>query len=192
MPDNTQSVVRNVQLLRDENVMLAGVPFRRLMVYRLEVALPLSPDGVSLFSISKSYTIGSITVASSHPFAADAAYFLFDIADGETIGVLSVRAGNEGTFPIAVPELPAGLSGPSNVFIKYAEGIQELDGNLIVQISVSGPPGIGDGLFVDVNEDGIPDDLAEVLLPLPPLTVLETYDDFYAGYNRGLAGTVDE
>ena len=56
------------------------------------------------------------------------------------------------------------------------------------QIAVSGPPSSGDGIFLDQNQDGVPDELAEEVLPYPSFEFAGTFDDFYAGYETGLSG----
>ena len=181
--------VSTYTLLRDETTKMAGVPFRRLLVYRLEVPLPMVDKGVTLFSVQAGYTISSITIAASKAFKYDSSYILYDIADGETIGIAEVRAGHTGTLPMAIPDLPAGLSGPSTVYIRPSSGIQGTDGLLVFQISIYGPADItGSGLSVDINQDGVPDELAEELIPLPPFSVMESYDDFFIGYTAGVNG----
>lgn len=188
-PEGVTPVVTNNRLLRDEVIKIAGVPFKRLMVYELTVSLPLPDEGMALFAVTKGFTIGSVTTSLSDQFLNDATYVLQDIADGETIGVVAVRAGHDGLLPVAVPDLPAGLTGPCKVFIKPLSGIQDQDGNLVFQISVSGPPDAGDGVIgVDQNNDGVPDQLAEEILPVPGFEFAGGYDDFYAGYTTGLAG----
>jgi hypothetical protein len=168
---------------------VAGVPFKRLLVYRLEVQLPLpEASGIALFAITKGFVIGSITTSTSHAFANDATYLMQDIADGETIGVVAVRAGEEGLLPMAVPDLPAGLGGPCRVLIQHLSGVQDSTGSLVFQISVSGPPTTGDGITVDLNQDGVPDELAEEILPLPGFVLAESFDDFYAGFDTGMSG----
>lgn len=188
-PDGVTPIVTNNKLLRDEIVKIAGVPFKRLMVYELTVPLPLDEGGLALFAITKGFTIGSITTTAGVSFHDDCVYVMQDIADGETIGVVEVRAGVEGLAPMAVPDLPAGLGGPCKVFIKHIDGIQMDSGTLIFKISVSGPPDMTDGLtFQDANQDGVPDDLAEEVLPLPGFEFAGSFDDFFAGYNTGLSG----
>lgn len=189
-PTGVTPLVTDLRLMRDEIVKIAGVPFKRLLVYRLQVALPLPAEGVALFEIAKGFTIGSITTSLDDQFVNDATYVLQDVADGETIGVVAVRGGEEGLLPIAVPDLPAGLGGPSKIFIKPLGGVQDQDGNLIFQISVSGPPDGSSGLVigVDENQDGVPDELAEEVLPFPQFEAAGTFDDFYAGYQTGLSG----
>lgn len=189
-PTGVTPLVTDLRLLRDEIVKVAGVPFKRLLVYKLTVALPLPESGVALFEIAKGFTIGSVTTSLDNMFQNDATYVMQDIADGETIGVVVVRAGEDGLLPMAVPDLPAGLGGPCKVFIKPLGGIQDDDGNLIFQIAVSGPPDAGDGIVLgqDQNQDGVPDELAEEVLPLPGFEFAGTFDDFYAGYQTGLSG----
>ena len=189
-PDGVTPVVTNNKLLRDEIIKVAGVPFRRLMVYELTVALPIAEEGMALFAITKGFTIGSITTFAGISFHDDCVYVMQDIADGETIGVVEVRAGNAGRAPMAVPDLPAGLGGPCKVFIKHINGIQMGTGSLVFKISVNGPPDLADGIapFVDENQDGVPDELAEEVLPLPGFEFAGSFDDFFAGYNTGLSG----
>lgn len=181
--------VSTYALLRDEIQKVAGVPFRRLLVYKLEVPMPLSENGVTLFKVNSGFTIHSITISSTVRQVYDSSYILYDIADGETIGVAEVREGKAGLVAVAVPDIPAGLSGPSIIYIKPLDGIQSLTGSLVFQISIYGPTDIlGDGVSVDLNQDGIPDELAEKTIPLPPFSIMETYDDFYAGYYAGING----
>jgi hypothetical protein len=175
--------------MRDEIIKVAGVPFKRLLVYRLEVKLPLATTGgLALFAITKGFTIGSITTSASHPFVNDAKYLLQDISDGETIGIVAVIGGEDGLLPMAIPDLPAGLGGPCRVMIQYLSGVQNTEGSLIFQISVNGPPSTEDGITVDLNQDGVPDELAEEILPLPGFVLMESFDDFYAGFNAGASG----
>ena len=187
-PTGVTPLVADLQLMRDEIVKVAGVPFKRLLVYKLTVPLPLPAEGMALFAITKGFIIGSITTSLTDQFVNDATYILQDIADGENIGVVVARAGHEGLLPLAVPDLPAGLGGPSKIFIKPLDGIQDADGALVFQIAVSGPPSSGDGIFLDQNQDGVPDELAEEVLPYPSFEFAGTYDDFYAGYETGLSG----
>ena len=197
-PTGVTPGVTGYKLQRDEVVKVAGTPFKRLLVYKLEVALPLPPEGVTLFAIQKDFVINSITTAATDPFENDADYIMYDVADGEVIGIVEVRGGKQGTFPMAVPDLPANLKGPCKILIRPRQGVQDIDGNLVFQIALSGPPVAGDGLIivdnggtvetVDLNEDGVPDELAEEVIPAPPYSPMETVDDFYAGYRAGLAG----
>ena len=187
-PTGVAPLVADLQLMRDEIVKVAGVPFKRLLVYKLTVPLPLPPEGMALFAIAKGFIIGSITTSLTDQFVNDASYILQDIADGENIGVVVARAGHEGLLPIAVPDLPADLGGPSKIFIKPLDGIQDTDGTLVFQIAISGPPSSGDGIFLDQNQDGVPDELAEKVLPYPSFEFAGTFDDFYAGYETGLSG----
>ncbi len=188
-PIGVTPVVTDSRLMRDEIIKVAGVPFKRLLVYKLTVDLPLpSTGGLALFAITKGFTIGSITTSVSHQFANDAKYLLQDISDGETIGIVAVRGGEEGLLPMAVPDLPAGLGGPCRVLIQFLNGIQNTEGSLIFQISVNGPPSVEDGITVDLNQDGVPDELAEEVLPLPGFVLTESFDDFYAGFNTGVSG----
>lgn len=187
-PTGVTPLVADLQLMRDEIVKVAGVPFKRLLVYKLTVPLPLPPKGMALFAIAKGFIIGSITTSLTDQFVNDASYILQDIADGENIGVVVARAGHEGLLPIAVPDLPAGLGGPSKIFIKPLDGIQDTDGALVFQIAVSGPPSSGDGIFLDQNQDGVPDELAEEVLPYPSFEFAGAFDDFYVGYETGLSG----
>lgn len=189
-PAGVTPVVTTNQLLRDEIIKIAGTPFKRLMVYKLEVALPIPEQGMALFEIVQGFTIGSITTYAAQQILSESVYVMQDVADGETIGVVAVRAGEDGEAPMAVPDLPAGLGGPCKVFFKPLSGVQAESGSLYFQISVSGPPVTGDGIVVgvDLNQDGIPDDLAEEVLPTPGFEFAGTIDDFYAGYNAGLAG----
>ena len=103
-PTGVTPLVTDLQLMRDEIVKVAGVPFKRLLVYKLTVPLPLPPEGMALFAIAKGFIIGSITTSLTDQFVNDASYILQDIADGENIGVVVARAGHEGLLPIAVPD----------------------------------------------------------------------------------------
>ena len=138
-PTGVTPLVADLQLMRDEIVKVAGVPFKRLLVYKLTVPLPLPAEGMALFAIAKGFIIGSITTSLTDQFVNDATYILQDIADGENIGVVVARAGHEGLLPLAVPDLPAGLGGPSKIFIKPLDGIQDTVGAMVFQIAVSGP-----------------------------------------------------
>lgn len=183
-----QPGVASYKLVRDDLKSIGDKPFRRTLVYRLVVPLPLAKEGVTLFSVAKNYTLHSITIQASKPFKGDANYILHDISDGETVGVVAVRAGKDGLFPIAVPDLPAGLTGPTKLYICFHSGTEPREGSLIIQVAVNGPPHLNTGLFVDLDGDGVPDDLAEVVIPLPPLSLPDTFDDFLFGYSRGLDG----
>ena len=187
-PNGVTPGVTGYQLQRDEVVKVAGTPFKRLLVYKLEVALPLPSEGVTLFAIQKDFVINSITTAATDSFSNDADYIMYDVADGEVIGIVEVRAGRQGTFPMAVPDLPANLKGPCRILIKPREGIQDIDGNLVFQISLSGPPVAGDAITVDLDENGVPDEIDGEVVPAPPWIPAEGIDDFYAGYKAGLAG----
>jgi len=183
-----QPGVSSYKLIRDDLKYIGEKPFRRTLVYRLVVPLPLAKEGVTLFSVAKNYTLHSITVKASKPFKGDASYILHDISDGETVGVVAVRAGKEGLFPIAVPNLPAGLTGPSKLYVRFHSGLEAKEGELVIQVAVNGPPHINAGLYVDIDEDGVPDELAEIVIPLPPLSLPDTFDDFIYGYSRGMDG----
>jgi hypothetical protein len=191
--DNTgttgvSSLVASYKVIRDDIIYIAGTPFNHLYVYELFVNVPFPTYGVPLFSVRKDYIISSITIAASEPFRYDCDYGLYDIADNETIGNIKIRGGKEGLFPVAVPDLPAGLDGPSTVFCRFVEGVQPNAGHLIFRISVNGPPNITEeGLIIDLNNDGIPDVVNNDVIPLPILRT-ENYDDFIAGYNLGFNG----
>ncbi len=189
-PTGVTPLVTDLRLMRDEIMKVANVPFKRLLVYRLSVALPLPAEGMALFEITKGFSIGSITTSLDNQFVNDSTYVLQDVSDGETIGVVAVRAGDEGLMPMAIPDLPAGLGGPCKIYIKPLGGIQDQDGHLIFQISVNGPPSAGSGIVAgtDLNQDGVPDELAEEVLPLPGFEFAGTFDDFFAGYQTGLSG----
>ena len=90
-PTGVTPGVTGYKLQRDEVVKVAGTPFKRLLVYKLEVALPLPPEGVTLFAIQKDFVINSITTAATDPFENDADYIMYDVADGEVIGIVEVR-----------------------------------------------------------------------------------------------------
>ena len=198
IPLGVTPIVPSYSLLRDEIVKMAGIPFKRLLVYRLTLPLPLPNSGVALFAIREHFVIGSITTSATDPFTSDANYAMTDVADGSLIGVVQVRAGRDGTFPVAVPDLPANLAGPARVTIRPLSGIQDVDGSVVIQISVSGPPldGAalalfdlnGDGIPDDLNRGGIPDDLEGDVVPIPPVAPEETADDFFAGYDLGVRG----
>lgn len=173
----------SLSLLRDQTQSIDGVPFKRLLVYRLSVPLPVATTGISLFTVNHSFTITSVQTWSTEPFISDAAYGLYDVADGETVGIISVRDGQAGLHPIAIPDLPANLSGPSSLFLRLEKGRQAETGSLVFQIAVSGPPSTV--AAIDIDQNGVPDELAEVLLPMPPVAFLEEFDDFLAGYTAG-------
>ena len=179
----------NYRLLRDEVVKIAGKDHGRLLVYRVQTPFPIPEEGVALFAIKKGYLIKSITSCATDPLTNDADFILTDRADGEVIGVVEVRAGKRGTFPMAVPKLPADLHGPCRVHIQPREGVQDHDGEMVFQIAVSGPLTGSDGLSLDLDGDGIPDDVGENVVPLPPFVPSETFDDFMIGYNSGILGS---
>ena len=62
-PTGVTPLVADLQLMRDEIVKVAGVPFKRLLVYKLTVPLPLPPEGMALFAVTKGFTIGSVTTS---------------------------------------------------------------------------------------------------------------------------------
>lgn len=179
----TPTTGSSLKLLRDQTQSIDGVPFKRLLVYRLTVPLPIPAHGVSLFSVNRGFTITSVQTWSTLPFAADAAFGLYDVADGEIVGIISVRDGQAGLHPLTVPELPANLVGPAALLLRLEKGRQAETGNLVFQIAVSGPPSTSSA--VDLNQDGVPDELAETLIPLPPVAFLEVFDDFLTGYTAG-------
>ena len=75
----TPSVVTSFEILRDTMTMVAGKPFRRLMVYKINASLPIPDEGVTLFAIAEGFVISSITTAAATQFANDAEYYIYDI-----------------------------------------------------------------------------------------------------------------
>jgi hypothetical protein len=178
------------RLKRDDTIKVAGVPFKRQLVYEIDVPLPLPSEGTMLFAVDAGFTISSILVRTSHAFEADAAYVLFDASDAELIGIVTARAGNTKQFPLTKPAIQANLDGPSTVLMKYTSGVEPTTGHLTIQISAEGRPS-STGAGIDANGDGVPDELAEQILPAPPFLPLESFDDFYGGYQAGVAGETE-
>ena len=116
---------------------------------------------------------------------------LYDVSDGELVGVLEVRAGKVGVAAMSKPDLPAGLGGPSRLLLIPREGDHSnTRGTLIFQISVDGPPPKMTGIPpVDQDGNGVPDDVGEGVVPASPYIPAETFDDFLAGYNEALYGS---
>ena len=142
------------ELLRDSIMYLAGLPFRRLLVYKIEVPLPLE-TGVTLFKVNSGFTISEIQVSVSEPADDDAAYILYDISDGETIGIAEVRSFyKNGKLPLAIPAVPADLFGPCTLYTKFLNGLQPTSGTLDFRVTVYGTAdALGDGVSVDLNQD---------------------------------------
>ena len=104
-PTGVTPLVADLQLMRDEIVKVAGVPFKRLLVYKLTVPLPLPPEGMALFAIAKGFIIGSITTSLTDQFVNDASYILQDIADGKFRNdIVAVEETNNNTITVGLTE----------------------------------------------------------------------------------------
>jgi hypothetical protein len=146
------------KLVRDDVIRIDGNPFRRLLVYRIEVSPIEAP--IDLLLTNADYNIVSVVATSVTAFRQNASFELTDATDGETAGIIAVRAGHAGHCPIQVPSNPAKLDGPSRLRFTLAKGIPSV-GMLSFDIGISGPLDAG-----DPSEGIIP--LPPVGTPLPP------------------------
>lgn len=180
----SSEIQNTVTLLRDDIEYVDGLPFRRLMLYRVQATLPLSVDeGMMLFSVSDGFKILSIETWSTILPKNDCSYVVHDAEDGELVGRIAIMAGNMGPFPMEKPSVAADLTGPSSLFIQYAAGQQLSGGQIVMQIQVSGSPDGGDHGIVDADRDGIPDDLEGNIEGLPL-----SFEVFMRNYELGLNG----
>jgi hypothetical protein len=175
--DNTYSIIY------DKTFQIESIPQQRVIVYKLELTLPINGNDVPLFANEEGFVIRDVKAIVETPFTSDVGYFLYDVASNDVVGLISVRGGFVGELPIALNHKNnVNLDGLSVLLIKYNNGVEPNYGTLIFKITVIGPPQLNSTEeFIDLDNDNIPDDLAEFLIPFPSISV-ESYNEFLAGY----------
>jgi hypothetical protein len=161
-----------------------SAPFKRTLIYDLTLHTPVT-NNVTVFSVGANWTITNIIVSVPVVLSNDVVYGLYSYPDGNLVGVLKGQAGRK-TFTF-VPSVPAvKMTGVFTLSISFAAG-KESSSNINIRLIISGPPDLTESALLDVSPaDGVPDNLAGVILPSPPSVISETFDDFHNAYLAAL------
>jgi len=124
------------KLVRDDIIRIDGQPFRRLLVYRIEVD-PVEGQ-VDLLLTAADYNITSVAASVVVPFRQNAAFELIDVVDSESAGTIMIRAGHQGSAAIKPSPNPASLDGPSRLRLRKTQGTPSA-GVLRFDIGISVP-----------------------------------------------------